>query len=72
MLRKIRADVAAYIGAETQDVVFVENASSAINGVVRSINFKPTDKLLMLNIAYGTFRRNSQVFHPSKTDFEIF
>ena len=41
LLREAAAPVAAAIGAKTEDVVFVENATTGLNAVLRSLDFKP-------------------------------
>src|SRR4051812_24157237 len=41
-----RASLAAFVGADPADVVFVSNATSAVNAVVRSLRFSPGDELL--------------------------
>lgn len=47
MLRKARADIANYIEAEAGEVVLVENASTGINAVLRSLKFEAGDKILV-------------------------
>ncbi len=41
--------------AEKTDVVFVQNATTAINAVIQSVikTFQPGDSILMTNITYG-------------------
>lgn len=52
-LNKVRANVATYIGAFINDVVFIENASHGINAILRSIvPTMPQKKIMYLNIAY--------------------
>ena len=36
-LDKVRSKIAAYVGADTDDVVFVDNASHGVNSVLRSL-----------------------------------
>ena len=48
LLARTRKDVAEYIGAsDVDEVVLVENASSGINAVMRSLKFNPGDKILV-------------------------
>lgn len=42
-----------YIGADESDIVILENASAAVNSVLRSQQFQKGDKLLYLSIEYG-------------------
>jgi len=53
LLGASRAKIARYIKANESDVVLVENASSAVNSVLRSMNFQRGDKVLRLSTAYG-------------------
>ena len=50
---RVRALMAAYINADVNDTVFVDNASNGVNAVVRSLAraMPPGKKLLLLNTA---------------------
>lgn len=48
-----RAMIAQYIKAHVSDVVLVENASSAVNSILRSMHFQKGDKVLRLDTAYN-------------------
>lgn len=48
-----RAALARFIGADPQDVVFVSNATGAVNTVVRSLRFEPGDELLVTDHGYN-------------------
>lgn len=48
-----RATLAAFVGARTQDLVFVSNATTGVNAVLRSLRFRPGDELLCTNHGYG-------------------
>mmetsp|Transcript_25600 Transcript_25600/g.56005 ORF Transcript_25600/g.56005 Transcript_25600/m.56005 type:complete len:467 (-) Transcript_25600:1324-2724(-) len=45
--------IAKYVGADANDVVLVENASSAVNAILRSMGLQSGDKVLRLSTAYG-------------------
>jgi isopenicillin-N epimerase len=45
--------VAAFIGAQGDDVVFVDNATTGVNAVLRSLPLGPGDEVLVLDAAYG-------------------
>jgi hypothetical protein len=45
-----REKVAQYVNAETRDVVLVENASTGVNAVLRSLKFAKGDRVLHTNI----------------------
>lgn len=44
--------MAAYVGVDPEDLVFVENASSGVNAVLRSLQpiLKPGAKILILGL----------------------
>ncbi len=52
MLRAAATTVAKYLGAEGDDLVFMENATSAANAVLRSLAFKPGDEILVTSLGY--------------------
>ena len=52
-IKKARGCVAELINSTVEDVVLVENASAAINSVLRSIPFERGDKVLVLSTAYS-------------------
>jgi len=51
-----RARLAEFTGAEAEDLVFVNNATSGVNTVLRSLEFKPGDELLVTNQEYNASR----------------
>lgn len=53
LIEKSREILANLIKADINDVVLVENASSAVNAILRSLGFKKGDKVLRLSTAYG-------------------
>jgi isopenicillin-N epimerase len=48
-----RDSLAAFVGADPRDLVFVPNATTAVNTVVRSLRFAPGDELLTTDHAYN-------------------
>jgi len=52
-----RRKVAAFVNASAEDVVFVSNATAAVNTVFRSLAFRPGDEILITNHIYGACRR---------------
>ena len=52
LLREAAASVAEYLGARSDDLVFMENATSAANAVLRSLDFKPGDEILITSLGY--------------------
>jgi isopenicillin-N epimerase len=51
-----RGSLADFIGADADDVVFVPNATSGVNTVLRSLIFQPGDELLVTDYAYNACR----------------
>jgi isopenicillin-N epimerase len=51
-----REALAGFIGADAEDVVFVPNATGGVNTVLRSLEFKPGDELLVTNQEYNASR----------------
>lgn len=51
-----RAELAAFVGADPADVVFVNNATTGVNAVLRSLAFRPGDELLVTDHEYNASR----------------
>jgi isopenicillin-N epimerase len=51
---RVAADaVAEFVGARGQDLVFVDNATSGVNAVLRSFDFRSEDEILLFEGCYG-------------------
>ncbi len=55
-LRHAADALADFLGAKGEDLVFVDNATSGCNAVLRSLDFAPDDEILILSHAYGAVR----------------
>jgi isopenicillin-N epimerase len=53
LLDEARLALAAYIGAQPENLAFATNASSAVNAVARSLVLSPGDEVLLGNDEYG-------------------
>jgi isopenicillin-N epimerase len=53
LLDDARAAVAAFVGADPDDVAFVANATVAVNTIVRSLRFAPGDEVLATTHEYN-------------------
>lgn len=56
LLDESRRTLAELIGADHSDMVFVRNATSAVNSVLRSLSFEPGDELLVTDHDYNACR----------------
>lgn len=55
-LSAVRQQVAQFVNARSEDIVFVNNATSGVNAVLRSLQFRPGDEILTTNHLYGACR----------------
>ncbi|MCK4410106.1 MAG: aminotransferase class V-fold PLP-dependent enzyme [Candidatus Eisenbacteria sp.] len=51
-----RAETAAFVGVDPDDLVFVANATTGVNTILRSLNFEPGDELLTTSHEYNACR----------------
>jgi isopenicillin-N epimerase len=58
--------VARWLNGEGKDVVFVDNATAAINAVLRSLPFRAGDEIVISDHAYGAIR-NAAAFRARET-----
>jgi isopenicillin-N epimerase len=56
LLDEARAGLAAFVGAEPDDLAFVGNATAGVNAVLRSLRFEPGDEILVTDHAYNADR----------------
>jgi len=56
-LRNGASELARFVHANGDDLVFVENATTAINAVLRSLDFNPGDEILFNSQSYGAVRQ---------------
>ena len=56
-LRSAAHELARFVRADPADLVFVENATAAVNAVLRSLDFKPGDEILLNSQSYGAVRQ---------------
>jgi isopenicillin-N epimerase len=53
LLAETRAALGAYVGADPDDLVFVPNATSAVNIAAWPLGLQPRDEVLSTNLEYG-------------------
>ena len=56
LLDAARAELAAFVGAESDELVFIPNVTTGINAIVRSLQFSPEDELLVTDHEYRSTR----------------
>jgi len=56
-IRQVAAVLARYVGAQADELVLVDNATSGCNAVLRSLDLKPGDEILTTNLAYGAITK---------------
>jgi len=56
LLDGARTALAQFVGATNSNLVFVSNATSGVNAVLRSLRFEPDDELLVTNQEYNACR----------------
>ncbi|KAK3606744.1 hypothetical protein CHS0354_036541 [Potamilus streckersoni] len=49
--------LAAFVGCSPEEVVLMTNATTALNTVIKSIPFKPGDKIFCLSVTYGAVKK---------------
>jgi isopenicillin-N epimerase len=59
-LREAVQPVAAALGAAAADLVFVENATTGLNAVLRALDFEPGDEILITSLSYPAIRKAAQ------------
>ena len=60
LLERARAMLAAFLGADPGNLVFVHNATTAVNAVLRSLALGPGDELLLTSQTYGACRKSAE------------
>jgi isopenicillin-N epimerase len=56
-LSTAREVLAAFLGADSADLVFVANATAGVNAVLRSLTLEPGDELLLTSHTYAACRK---------------
>jgi isopenicillin-N epimerase len=67
LLRAAANVLGGFLGAEGNDIVFTDNATTGCNAVLRSLALKPYDEILVLSHVYGAVR-NTVRFVTKRAD----
>lgn len=60
LLRQAADAVGQFVGARGDDLVFVDNASTGINAVLRAVALAPGDEVVVLDQAYGAVTKAAE------------
>ncbi len=58
-LEAARVELSAFVGAEPADLVFVPNATTGVNAVLRSLRFEPGEEILVTDHTYAACRKSA-------------
>ncbi|MBD2358825.1 aminotransferase class V-fold PLP-dependent enzyme [Tolypothrix sp. FACHB-123] len=70
LIDNARNQLAEFVGADSQDLVFVNNATTGVNSVLRSLTFSSEDEILTTNHEYNACR-NALDFIASRTGARV-
>ncbi|MBF2006691.1 MAG: aminotransferase class V-fold PLP-dependent enzyme [Chlorogloeopsis fritschii C42_A2020_084] len=70
LIDEARSKLATFVGADAEDLVFVPNATTGVNSVLRSLVFHPEDEILTTNHEYNACR-NALDFIASRTGARV-
>ncbi len=70
LLDEARETLAGFVGANAADLVFVPNATTGVNAVLRSLKFQPGEELLTTNHEYNACR-NALNYIAEREELEI-
>ncbi len=67
-LQAVRGQVAAFLGADREGLVFVPNATTGVNAVLRSLPWQPGDEILLADMSYNAVK---QTVHYLRDHFGV-
>ena len=68
-LQKSRFALSEYLNCNQNDIVYFDNPSTALNAVIKSLDFKKNDEVLSTNHEYGALDKTWQ-YYSEKKQFE--
>lgn len=60
LLRESRSAIATLLGADPGEVVFIPNATTGVNTVLRNLSFQPLDVIMIFDTVYGACAKTIQ------------
>ena len=66
MLDRSRVSMASFLNVPADEVVFVQNATTAINVVLHNLQYKEGDVILHLSTLYGSVAKMIEYIHESR------
>ncbi len=60
LIRAAAEPLAAFLGADANDIVFTDNATTGCNAVLRSLALQPDDEILLLSHVYGAVHKTAR------------
>ncbi|XP_071477494.1 uncharacterized protein [Diadema antillarum] len=63
--------VADYAVAKPENLLLIENATTATNSILKSFRFKPGDQILMSNHTYKSVKQTVQVLTSQRPDIDV-
>ncbi|MEE3717585.1 aminotransferase class V-fold PLP-dependent enzyme [Tumidithrix elongata RA019] len=69
-IRAAANELAQFVGAKGEDLVFVDNATAGVNAVVRSLDFSPQDRIVVTSHGYAAVRK-TLTYVSHRTGVEI-
>ncbi|TAF05632.1 MAG: aminotransferase class V-fold PLP-dependent enzyme, partial [Nostocales cyanobacterium] len=70
LIDSARSKLAAFVGSDVEDLVFVPNATTGVNAVLRSLDFSSADEIITTNHEYNACR-NALDFVASRTGARV-
>ncbi|KAF9980355.1 hypothetical protein BGZ65_005196 [Modicella reniformis] len=70
-LRKVRSQLAEFMNCDTDELALVQNTTTGVNTVLRSLKFLPGDRILQLSTGYISIVKTAQYIHDTHENVEI-
>ncbi len=62
MMWKSQMALAKFTNSQPEDIVLMENATTAVNTVFSNIDFQPGDEIIFVNQVYGACRKTAELY----------